>query len=227
MKIINCDQRSLDWHAIRRCKVTGTKLKHVMGTPMARISLIAELIAEEGTESSKQFRSTPEMERGTAEEPFAVKAFIEKTGKKVKEVGICISDEFPWLAHSPDGVIGKDCEEEIEIKNPDSSTMILDKIMNMVPSDQLGTKAKLNFIGVPEEYKWQIVDAFLVNEKLNKLHFVIYDARFVSDDQKIYIVEVERSNPLLQEAMEEAREALIKFREDWLRWKEIVLPSNF
>lgn len=229
MKINNVEQGSLEWLALRRCKVTGTKLKDVMGTPQARIKLIAELIAEEATEQSKNVRTSPEMERGSAEEPFAIREFMARTGKKVERVGICISDDFPWLACSPDGLIGKKkvYNEALEIKCPESSTAIYNRIANMVSAEELGTKAKLNFIGVPEEYKWQMVNYFLVNEKLQILNFAIYDARFIDQQEKMYIIKVERDNPALQEAIMQAKEELVRFRKDWLSWKEIVLPSNF
>ena len=218
----------MEWHASRREMITGTALEDVMGGPMAKLQLIAELIAETGTEQTKQFRSTPEMERGNAEEPFAVRAFEERYNKKVEKVGFCISDEFSYLGYSPDGLIkdkkGK-YSEGIEMKNPNSSTLILYKIFNLVPD--LPTKAKKPFLGVPEDYKWQVVDAFLVNEDLEKLYFIVFDARFISEEDKLYVVEVERSAPEMQEALKEAREALGAFRAEWLRCKELVLADNF
>jgi len=271
MKIIHIEQGTKEWHDQRRCRITGTKLKAVMGTTEARRSIIAELIAEEATEQSKEFKSTATMERGNAEEIFAVKAFEARTGKKVDRVGMCEHDEYEWIALSPDGLI-KDAEgkysEAVEVKCPDSKNAILYKIENMVPMYETGlltkyTKAEMleilektdtphnpkgtiselegllppgyngkpssqaPFLGIPTEYKWQVVNYFLVNNDLKKLHFLIYDARFINDDQKTYTVVVERSNEILQEAIAQAMEALLIFREDWMRWKEIVLPTEF
>lgn len=243
MKVLQFEQGSTEWHEARRCRVTGTKLKDVMGTVSARTGLIAELISEEGTEQSKILKPTDAMQRGTDEEVFAIKAFEERTGKKCYQIGIGISDEFDWLGHSPDSLID-DGVEAVEVKNPDSKNAVLYKIENMIPMLETGlakwskpTKAEPEpqlvitstapFLGVPAEYKWQMVNAFLVNEKLEKYHFCIHDARFISEDAKLYIVTVERSNKLLQEAMTEAREELIKFRADWLAWKKIVLPITF
>ncbi len=84
-------QGTAEWHAARREMITGTALADVMGTRWAQIQLQAELISECGTEQTKQFRSTPEMDRGNAEEPFAIRAFEERYGKKVESVGFCIS----------------------------------------------------------------------------------------------------------------------------------------
>lgn len=219
MKIHAHKQGTKAWHDVRRAKITGTKLEDVMAGPDAQKTLIACLLAEEGTEMTAQTKQSASMERGTSEEVFARKAFEKKYGKKVKEVGVCISDEFDWMAYSPDGLIETEkgvYGEGIEIKNPDSSTMI---------KYRLG--AKKNGFGVPRDHEWQIVNAFLVNEQLQKMYFVAYDARFIEDEHKMYVVEVERSNPALLGALEEARKRLGEFRAEWMRCRDIVLPSNF
>lgn len=231
MKIITgIEQGTKEWQDHRRCKVTGTKLDSVMGSPLDRVNLIAELIAEEATEQTKFVRPTEEMERGTAEEVFAVKMFEEVTGKKVDRICICLSEEFDFLALSPDGLIGKKGKytEAIEVKCPNSQTAVFNRLANMIPNEELGlAKSKQTFLGIPAQYKWQAVNYFLVNEDLQTLYFTTYDARFIDEKEKLYIVEVKRDSEQMQEAINQAREALIKFRADWLRWKEIVLPSNF
>lgn len=232
MKVIdNIEQGTQEWHEARRCKVSGTKLKDVMGTDLNRFDLIAELIAEKGTEQSKTFRATEEMERGSAEEVFAIKSFERQTGKKVTQVGMCVSDEHDWLTLSPDGLI-MDAEgkysEAVEIKSPNSATVIKYKLANMIP--QTETKlipSKQPFLGIPAEYKWQCVQYFIVNPDLRKLSFVAYDERFIDGNQKLYIVELNWENEVLQKAIFDAKKSLLEFRERWQKWEEIVLPTNF
>lgn len=237
MRIINVEQGTKDWQDTRRCKVTGTKLKAVMGTGEARRSLIAELIAEEATEQSKVFVTTAEMERGNAEEVFAVRAFEDRTGKKVDRIGMCVDDERDWVALSPDGLI-KDADgkytEAVEVKCPDSKKAILYRIENMIPMEETGLVgakgqplAGAPFLGIPSEYKWQVVHYFLVNKDLKKLYFLVYDARFIDEESKLYIVEVKRENELLQEAVAEAEAGLASFKDTWDRWKEVVMPDGF
>ena len=106
MKVIkDIEQGSQEWHELRRGRITGTCLKDVMGTPELQLKLIAELIAEEGTEQSKITRPTPEMERGIAEEVFTIKRYEDKYKRKVEKVTICIHDDYNWLAYSPDGLV--------------------------------------------------------------------------------------------------------------------------
>jgi hypothetical protein len=235
MRVIrDVEQGTAEWHALRRGKVTGSKLECAMGTPRARAAFIAELIAEEASEQSKIIRPSAAMERGTNEEPFAIKAFEELTGKKVTRVGVCISDENDWHAHSPDGLIADkkgEFTEEIEVKCPETSTAILYRIDNLVDPVRIGLRTKKGeptaaapFCGAPADYKWQIVNGFLVNEKRQVLHFVVYDARIIAEEHKLYIIEIRREHPELQAAMAEARGALKAFRQDWLEIRDKVLP---
>lgn len=232
MQIIqDLEQGTLEWHALRRGKVTGTKLEDVMAKGYARVSLIAELISEAGTEQSALTKPTVEMERGSAEEEFGLKLFEQRTGKKIERPGAWLSSEYDYLMCSPDGAIadknGK-YTEAVEIKSPHSKTAIFYKMVNMIPLEELElSKSKINICGVSPDYIWQVVNYFLVNKDLQILHFGIYDARFIDEEAKLYMVEVKREDPVLQELVKRAGEELEMFRADWLKWRDIVLPTNF
>lgn len=252
MDIIEVEQGSLEWKRLRCGRVTGTRFEDVMGTELARTQLIAELIAEELTEQNKNIRTTPEMERGTAEEPFALKRFEALTGKKITKQGLWVSSEYPWLAFSPDGPIvtkGK-VTEVVEVKNPDSKTAIFYRLTNSIALDKLGlaswkqptktelkenpealptfvTAAKAPFLGIPAEYKWQCVAPFIVNPTLEAVHFMANDARFLSESMQSLIVTIRRDMPELKEAIEQGTQELIRFRKDWVEWKNEIVPDNF
>lgn len=233
MKIIkDIEQGSLEWHQLRQGKVTGTSLAQVMGSAQDRLKLIAELIAEEGTEQSKVMRPTQEMERGIAEEVFTVKRYEEKFKRRGERVCLCVSSQYNWLVYSPDLLIpegkgkNKKYKRGVEIKNPDSKTVIFYKMANMIDGLKLPAY-KAPFLGVPAEYKWQVVLSFIINKEQEILDFVISDARFIDDEAKMYVIEVRRDHPLMQEAIRDAQEELIKFREEWLRYKQVILVSNF
>ena len=134
MKILKIEQGSQEWHEARRLTITGTKLSAVMGTLEAQTTQIAELIAEKGTELTKEVQASAVMERGVAEEEFAVKKFEAETGQAVDRVGMCQHEKWNWVKLSPDGLIknkeGK-YTEAVEIKCPDSKKLILSKIKNL------------------------------------------------------------------------------------------------
>lgn len=224
----NLSQGSQEWHSMRRGKVTGTKLESVMGTNLARVQLISELIAEYASEQTKEFKVTAEMERGTEQEPVAVEAFEKKTGFKVnRDIAFMVSDEFDWLGFSPDGVIN-DGEEMIEIKNPDTKTLMFYKIANIIPKEETGIPAsKQTWCGVPLDYKYQVLCGFTVNEKCKRIHFVVYDDRILDPEQKLYTVIVERKTKEVKEELAKIKEELIRFRADWLKWQEAIIPSKF
>lgn len=230
MKVVDVEQGTMEWQMLRRCKITGTKLEDVMGTRLAQAQLISELIAEEATEQTKFTRPTEEMERGTNEEEFAIKLFEEQSGKKFKRGGVWLSEEFGFLAHSPDGSLTKKGKiiEAVEVKNPDSKTAIFSRLVNLIPSEETGLpKGRLPFLGVPPDYKWQCVNYFLLNPDLERLHFLIHDARFIDPKAKLYVVTIERESKELEEAIEQAKVGIEIFRSRWLEWKEIILPTDF
>lgn len=242
MKVITTlEQGSKEWHDARMCVVTGSKLKRVMGTKEAYWGLIAELIAELVTEQSKIVRPTAEMERGNEEEVFAVKEFENRTGIKTVPVGICFSDKFEWLAVSPDRLIpdkNGNYTKALEVKCPDSKNAILYRLENTIDMLRTGlksitakgvetTKATAPFCGIPAEYKWQCIQYFLVIEELETLFFSIYDGRINDENSILYTIELHRTDILIQEAIQEAEDKLVIFREDWLEAKEIISPTNF
>jgi hypothetical protein len=226
--------------------ITSTKLDSVMGTPWDRLMLACELIAEEASEQTKAFKVTPEMERGTAEEVFSRKHFEKLTNKKVTQIGFCISDEFPYLGVSGDGWIESNGKftEAFETKSPDTKNAVFYKLEDLMSAEELGlgsysesTKAnptpvfkpsaKAPFLGLPSQYQWQAVNYFLVNTDLQKLHFSIYDARFLDEKSRMHIVVVERNHPLMQEALSEARTELISFREFWMKCRTKIINDSF
>lgn len=246
MKILDINQGTPEWIEARRAMITGTKMDSVMGSALDRLMLACELIAEEATEQSKAFKVTPEMERGTDEEVFARKHFEKITGNIVKEIGFCISDEFAYLGVSGDGWIKHKgvLDEALEIKSPDTKNAVFYKLADKLSPQFLGLgnfstptvknpepvfkfSSKAPFLGIPAIYKWQMVTYFLVNEKLNKFNFCIYDARFIDEKSKMHIITINRDNELLQEALKEARTELISFREFWLKCRESIIMDNF
>lgn len=199
MQIVDVEQGSPEWLAVRLGKVTGTRLAAVMGTPVARNTLINELIAEQLTEMGEDFNPSPAMQRGTDEEPFAIKAYEKKYKCKTHEVGMCVSDEFDWLAHSPDRLRkhGKKFTRGVEVKSPMTKTVV----------------KYLRDGGVPKEYKWQVVNYFLVCEDLKAVDFLIYDPRIRIESMRLTVITITRDQ--VSDDIEVARKRLVEFKSEW------------
>ena len=166
-------QKSEAWHHLRKGKITGTTLKAIMGTPKARQEALYEIIGERLTIGVDTDHENP-MERGNRLEDEAITAFEFETGKQVDRTGFCQSDENDKIAYSPDGLIGD--TEDVEIKCPLGKNYVKMWLTNTVP----------------DEYEWQVVQAFVVNPKLQKRYFVGYNPDIPA--HSIHIIEVTRES---------------------------------
>ena len=169
------EQGSSEWHHIRKGKITGTVLKGIMGTPKARKTALYEVLAERLTVGvDMEYENA--IERGLRLESDAVASFELEKDKKVELTGFCEDDTNPFIANSPDGLIGE--TEGVEVKCMGGTNHIKMWLENKVP----------------DEYEWQVVQYFIVNEKLQKLYFVGYNPDIPI--HPLHIIEVGRESIL-------------------------------
>lgn len=105
------------------------------------------------------------MTRGEILEDEAREAVAKKLGKEVLPGRMWQHDKYEDMLLSPDGeIVNKDgsVTEAVEIKCLDSW-----KLVKAYYEDQY-----------PQEYKAQVLQYFIVNEKLEKLHFALYSDCF-------------------------------------------------
>ena len=157
MKTHNIQQRTPEWHQLRKGKITGTGLKSIMGTPYARDEYFYEILAQRLTVGLEDEDYENAMDRGTRLEPDAIAMFEFETGKSVEVVGFCEDDDDPTMANSPDGLIGD--TEAVEVKCLGGKNHVRMWLENEIPKD----------------YFWQVVQYFVINPKLKKLYFVGYN----------------------------------------------------
>jgi len=161
MKIIKFTNEE-DWLEARRGKITGTRLKDLInkrgGKPkIGYYELIAERVAIPATDEMA-------MDRGKRLEDEAIERFTKEIGKKVNsDLVMWQRDDNPDIAISPDGFMGK--TEAVEVKCLSSAKHIEAILTNEIPSD----------------YKPQVYQYFIVNDKLKTLYFVFYDPRMPKD----------------------------------------------
>lgn len=191
MKKHNIEQKSDEWHQIRKGKITGTTLKSIMGTPKVRQDAMYEIIAERLTIGiGDEYENA--MERGNRLEPDAIAMFELETGKNVERVGFCEDDNNAMICNSPDGLIGE--TEAIEVKCMGGKNHVKLWVTNQFPS----------------EYEWQIIQYFVVNEKLEKLYFVGYNPDIPI--HPLHIIEINRKD--IEEQIKEAKETQKNFLKD-------------
>ena len=111
------------------------------------------------------------MDRGQRLEHEAIAAFEKETGKKGdSSLVMWVSEDNPNIAISPDWFMGE--EEAFEAKCLNTASHI----------EAYYTKQ------IPSEYDLQKLQYFIVNKKLQKLHFGFYDPRIPSKPFFYYTV---------------------------------------
>lgn len=188
MKIKRFDSEEL-WLEARRGKITGTRLKDLINKrggekKLGFYELIAERIALPATDEAA-------MDRGKRLEEEAIDRFAQETGKKVKnDLVMWFRDDNEDIAVSPDGMIGK--TEAVEAKCLSTARHL----------EALLTKK------IPSEYEFQVLQYFIVNDKLNKLYFVFYDPRMPKKDLFWYEVTRAEKKEDIDEYLQLEREVL-------------------
>jgi hypothetical protein len=173
MKITKFENRE-DWELARIGKITGSKLKDVLtkrggGKKIGFYQLIADRLAMPADGEAP-------MDRGNRLEEEAIAKFVLTTEKEVDtELVIWSRDDNDDIALSPDGMIGE--TEAVEVKCLNSARHIEAVLTEEVPKD----------------YEDQVIQYFVVNEKLEKLHFVFYDPRLVIE-KKLFVIRIERAS---------------------------------
>jgi len=182
-------QGSPEWFQKRKGAVSGTVLSAVMGTPKARQEQMYDTIAERLTVGVDDGDYENPRDRGIRLEDAAIAMFELEKGIPVEKTGYVEHDENSFIGYSPDGLIGD--TEDIEVKCPLGKNYVKAWLKNEVPS----------------EYYWQVVQAFIVNPKLQKRYFVLYHPDI--DVHPLHIIEVDRS--VLLEDIEKAKTAQEQF----------------
>ena len=159
MKTKHFDSKD-EWLDYRRGKITGSVAKDIIsergGKKKGFYQMIADRIATPSDEENP-------MTRGNRLEAIAIDRFEIATGKKVdRSLIMWLRDDNDQIALSPDGVIND--TEAVEVKCLNSASHIEAYI----------TQA------IPKEYLRQAYQYFVVNDKLQTLHYIMFDPRIKS-----------------------------------------------
>lgn len=186
------EQRTEEWHEIRKGKVTGTLLQKILSSRAdtrdgAFYKVLADRLSTAGIDEES------DMERGMRLEADAVAEFERRTGRKTERVGFVESSFSRWSGYSPDALIrrGKRYPEDVEAKCLSSANHVRAWLTNKIPPD----------------YREQVIQGFVVNDDLRVRHVVFYDPRI---EVKPYVcIDVRREE--CEAEIEAAKAAQIEF----------------
>lgn len=159
------------WLDARRGKITGTRLKDLISKrgsnyKIGFFKIIAERIAIPANEENV-------MDRGHRLEVDGIEIFEKATGKKVdKSLVMIFRDDDTNIAYSPDGFIGE--TEDVEVKCLSSARHIEAWLKKYYWN-------KSDVESIPAEYYEQILQGFIVNDKLQRRYMVFYDPLMPKD----------------------------------------------
>ena len=188
MKIINFDGNEEKWLEARMGKITGTRLKDLIVKRGIKPKLgFYEIIAER---VAIPLDNVGMLDRGKTLEQEAIELFAKKTGKEVNtDLVLWHRDDNENIAISPDGSIGK--TEAVETKCLGHARHIEAYLTQEIPS----------------EYEYQVLQYFIVNEKLKTLYFIFYDPQMPKDLFWI-VVNRDEVKEKIDEVLELQRKAL-------------------
>lgn len=174
MKIYTFEQRTDEWYAIRRGKLSASNASIIATNGKGLETYVYTLMSEYYSNGEKEHYVNADMQRGIDLEPEARIAFEFYTGLDVQEVGFIELNYFVGV--SPDGLIGND--GLIEIKCPNDLTYF-----------------KLLLNGeIKSEYLWQMQMQLLVSER-KYCYFVSYNPNF---EQSLFIKKIERDEEMIK-----------------------------
>tara|TARA_R110000744_G_scaffold223127_1_gene341930 strand:+ start:131 stop:790 length:660 start_codon:yes stop_codon:yes gene_type:complete len=159
MQVSKHEQGTTEWKAERHGSIGGTGLKDLMANkPIEDLALFFRILGERSEDYVDEETFTNKaMERGTELEPDAVRDAEDYLGLKFESFGVCKRDDLPFNHCSPDGFTA-DLSVGIEVKCPEAATHV-----KYIYKDVL-----------PDEYFWQCISYFMINQKMETLHFVSY-----------------------------------------------------
>lgn len=195
----NIDQRTEEWHELRKGKVTGTLLGKILSSRAdVRDNAFYEKLAERLSTATAAEAQEDAMSRGVRLEDEAISEFERRTGKGTERVGFVESSFSSWSGYSPDAIVvpkgrrkASGYEEDVEVKCLFSTNHVRAWITGRIPP----------------EHEAQAIQAFVVNPRLKRRHFVFYDPRIAA--MPYVCIVVERSG--VEGRIEEARKAQIDF----------------
>lgn len=185
-----------EWFEARLGCIGGSRLGDITpkrggGYKKGFYELIAEKVAIPDTEDVP----TNPMERGCYLEKFNLDRFESETGKKVNKGFVIWSrEDNPNISYSPDGTIGntKKIKEVVECKSLSSASHLEAWLTKKIPS----------------EYDEQVIQAFIVNEDLERTYFCFLDPRIPAKDFFYFVVERKDIEDKIEEYLEMEKKIL-------------------
>lgn len=188
------EQRTPEWFNLRLGRFTSSEIFKLMTEPRSKAAKEAgelsqgaktyaeEVAAELIYKSPAPFLETAAVQWGKENEPLAVEAYEQTTGRKVSEIGFITMGDF--TGSSPDGLT--DDGGQIEIKCPFNRLNHLQNVINLnEPADLLA---------LHKNYFYQVQHQLYLTG-LKYCDFVSFDPRLLEGDNWALCIKILRIEP--------------------------------
>lgn len=192
MIIVDCEQRSEQWHQARRGVITASAADRLLTATKLK-TYAQTLLVESLTNETRDVFVNESMQWGIDHEQEAIDWYYFTTGEPTIQVGFCLHDDICSYGCSPDGLIGDD--GLIEVKCP-TSRIHIENIDNGPSSVYIA------------QMQWQM---YVTNRQW--CDFVSYDPRF-PDDLRGAIFRVARDEHMIEQLKKGAAK-VIKYMQDF------------
>lgn len=176
------------WRLERAGYVTASRFCDVMafgksGQPLkARHDYLAEIVTERLTGEPHSIILAQALGWGNDVEPYGKTAYEIATGSIIKDVGMVKHPSLPWVAATPDGVVGED--GGFESKCPANSMVHLMTWLDGMPKEHMAQVQ--GAMWVTERAWWDFVSF----DPRMPPHLRLYKQRIARDE--VYIAELEK-----------------------------------
>lgn len=215
IKLSQVDDREA-WLEARRGVITGTKSKYIKPltrgknkTPAGFWQLVAEKVAVAPDFVEK------DIDRGLRLQEEAMQLFSEKYAIDLDtDPGMWVSGMSESIGYSPDGAEpGDNPTYATEVKCLSSANhlkyIITDKRRQQ--TDEYKT-----IDSIPNDasnaYREQVIQAFVVNENLERLYFILYDDRIALEPYMLHVITIERQD--IKDEIEAQRQTQLNVLEE-------------
>lgn len=137
MRIIECEQGSPDWHAVRCGVPSASSFDKIVTTKgersKQRQKYLYQLAGERVSGQARETFQSVAMQRGVVMEAEARDVYQFISGNAVDQVGFCLADGYHAFGCSPDGLIGQ--SGGLEIKCPEVHTHVEYLLIGQLPTE--------------------------------------------------------------------------------------------
>jgi putative phage-type endonuclease len=205
--MIEVEQRSNEWFALRLGKVTASRVADLMaktktGYSATRENYMAQLVVERISNSQAESFTNAAMQWGTDQEPYARAEYEATQGAMVEECGFVSHPTIEMAGASPDGLIGD--EGLIEIKCPNTATMI-DVLLTGVVASKYNTQMQFQMACTGRQW----------------CDYVVFDPRMPAKAQ-MFIKRVARDEAFIAEMEAEVTKFLSEVAEKVAKIQSII-----